>query len=1177
MVTSQPRATGGGARRARARARLVVVAILCAASAGCGDDEPPVARRGVADLSRHDWRAEGTVTLSGEWELYWRELLEPGAFPVPAGEAPHHIELVRLWTGHTLEGEKLPGDGFASFRLLVETGKSGGRWGLRVPPILSAHKLWVNGALVAELGVVGDSPERTRPEQRPYSVFFESTSPTVEIVLQISNFNHSKGGTETSFSFGEQEAVLKARELDLVIGASLVGALLVMALYHFALFLLRRSERSTLYFGFVCLLVGYSKATLGETAMSVLLPSFPWELWYKAGYTSAHLSLAFILLFVAQVYPGEVSPRFVKPVCAAAFAFCAFVLATPVKVFTSYAWLYELIVANAAAVYVVWALLLAARRGRRGALFMGVGGILFAVAGINDVLVHAEVVTGRYLLAYGLFGLVLSQSFGLALRFSRAFTKVERLSQRLLSLDKLKDEFLANTSHELRTPLHGIIGLAESLIDGAAGKLPSRAVASLSSIASSGRRLSNLVNDILDFSRLKNRELRLERAPVDLKAMIDKVLALSRYLLKEKGIALENAVGDDARYVLGDENRLEQILFNLVGNAIKFTESGRVLISTRAVADVVELTVEDTGIGIPEDRLEDVFKSFEQVDSSDARRFGGAGLGLSITRQLVELHGGRVWIESRLGLGTEVKLTLPASPVAPVTSKDAPPPAPIAVPMVRASDDEPEGAPSPAPRVGASRFRILAVDDEPVNLQVLTNFLGLQGYETTTASSGPEALRALEDDRFDLVLLDVAMPGMSGHEVCRALRERHPLFELPVLMLTAKGRPGDVVQGFESGANDYVTKPFDRAELSARVHTLLALRSAIDTALMNARHLESEVSRRRLAEALHGLSAALGSTLETTKIAEVLLDKLADVVAYDRAFVLGRDGGPLVELARRGFAEGDALDAALAALVKECIENDVALHVRDAAADLRTRSMRLGDTRSLLVTPIPSWTEPLGALVLESDAESAYEGSGPDLVAACARQAAAAIENAQLFEKVRTLAARDELTGLNNRRRFFELAEQELRHALRYGRALSLFLIDVDFFKKINDTHGHQAGDDVLRGVSATCRETLRKPDVAGRYGGEELAVLLPETGLDAAFAVAERLRETIAERSFATKEGASIGVTVSVGVAALSDEVTSLEGLIERADRALYEAKDGGRNQTRIASLARSDEAGEP
>ena len=241
----------------------------------------------------------------------------------------------------------------------------------------------------------------------------------------------------------------------------------------------------------------------------------------------------------------------------------------------------------------------------------------------------------------------------------------QQVNQQLTQLDKLKDQFLANTSHELRTPLNGIIGLAESLIDGERGPLSVESKQDLSLVVSSAKRLSNLVNDILDYSKLKDRHFELNIVAIDLKIMVDMMLTLSRPLVAKKTVELINHIPADIPLVAADENRLQQILHNLIGNAIKFTQLGSVEVSAivsgnkTTAQSWLTITISDTGIGISEDKLKRIFDSFEQADGSANCQYSGTGLSLSVTRQLVERHGGQITAQSKLEEGSHFSFTLP--------------------------------------------------------------------------------------------------------------------------------------------------------------------------------------------------------------------------------------------------------------------------------------------------------------------------------------------------------------------------------------------------------------------------------------------------------------------------------------------------------------------------------------
>jgi two-component system sensor histidine kinase ChiS len=511
--------------------------------------------------------------------------------------------------------------------------------------------------------------------------------------------------------------------------------------------------------------------------------------------------------------------------------------------------------------------------------------------------------------------------------------ELETANQELQRLNRLKDDLLANTSHELRTPLNGIIGLAEAMLDDDRGGLSDRERSNLDTIAASGHRLANLVNDLLDFSKLQHQTIDLALRPCTLAVVVEQVLQLHYDQAERKGLALVNAIDLALPPVLADFNRLQQILHNLVSNALKFTQSGEVIVHARRWQPDAELlsqshpvdpqlgdqqlgqpldqltggvmpssaigqgalfdrpgldpaeseqldreqsfespsetadqkwlaiSVSDTGIGIPAAAIERIFESFEQADRSTAREYGGTGLGLAIVRQLVELHGGKIWVESRPEVGSIFTLTLPVALEAPALTYEMPSfrrsPMMLRKPATANSKPAPEAPIEPEPITLApatvegdrllealsqrdteqllakasaaraqpnQRFKILMVDDEPVNLQVLENFLSQEEYEIVTADNGPAALAVLEQGfQPDVVLVDVMMPKMTGYELTQQLRSRYPAHKLPILMLTAKNQVEDLVQGLDSGANDYLTKPVSKKELLARLKTHLQL------------------------------------------------------------------------------------------------------------------------------------------------------------------------------------------------------------------------------------------------------------------------------------------------------------------------------------------------------------------
>ncbi len=613
------------------------------------------------------------------------------------------------------------------------------------------------------------------------------------------------------------------------------GSMLVMLFYNLFLFVSLRS-RTYLYYILYILAFVLFQAMYNGLAFQYVYPTASW-LNFLIPFSIALFSLA-IILFSRRFLDTATTTRYLDKVLFVLAVLNALLL--PVSLVLSYSAAARIIIPVAALGFLFLLIVGTIRllRGSRAARFYMIGWSFLLSGLILSGLNTFGVLPPNFLTIYGMqIGSVLEVvllSLGLADRINtmkmetqraqaEALANREEALENLKKADRLKDEFLANTSHELRTPLNGIIGIAESLMDGAAGDLNETARRNLSMIAVSGRRLSSLVNDILDFSSMKNKELILQARPVDLKELVSVILTLSQPLVGKKNITLKNEIPDGLPPVFADENRLQQIMHNLVGNAVKFTESGEVSVRARLENGVVAVSVLDTGIGIPAGKLQDIFKSFEQVDASISREYGGTGLGLTITKQLIELHGGTVNVRSEVGTGSEFTITLPISEQGLEAGQEA------VLGELRDDFQATPGqsvidTPAPANAPGPNGiYNILVVDDETINIQVLRNQLSLNNFQVSQAQNGEEALAKIAVDRPDLVLLDIMMPRMSGFEVAKKLRESFSESELPILMLTAKNQVGDLVTGFDSGANDYLTKPFSRRELMSRIRTHLRL------------------------------------------------------------------------------------------------------------------------------------------------------------------------------------------------------------------------------------------------------------------------------------------------------------------------------------------------------------------
>ena len=343
---------------------------------------------------------------------------------------------------------------------------------------------------------------------------------------------------------------------------------------------------------------------------------------------------------------------------------------------------------------------------------------------------------------------------------------------------RLKSEFLANMSHELRTPLNAILGFSEILKDNLAGKMSAaQQHECLESIHASGRHLLNLVNDVLDLSKIEAGRLELQYEEFELGACISEVLTVVRPLAERGGVTLEVAIENDSVLLRADKGKFKQVLYNLLSNSIKFTpEGGQATVKAKAKprAGQLVLQVKDTGIGIDPQHHDQIFSEFFQVQAADNRQFEGTGLGLALVRRLVGLHGGTIKVDSQLGRGTTMTVTLPLHGLRPD---------------------------------GQMRNRILVIEDNPSSLELSTLVLRGQGFRVDTATDGQQGLQKAKSQPYDLILMDIQLPGIDGLTVTRLLKADPRTAQTPIVALSARAMVGDEKEALEAGCSGYITKP----------------------------------------------------------------------------------------------------------------------------------------------------------------------------------------------------------------------------------------------------------------------------------------------------------------------------------------------------------------------------------
>jgi len=497
-----------------------------------------------------------------------------------------------------------------------------------------------------------------------------------------------------------------------------------------------------------------------------------------------------------------------------------------------------------------------------------------------------------FFLASAGFAGVISCSVLDRMRFSdyKQRQELERAADELRELDKAKSRFTANIHHELRTPLTLMLSPLDALRSGDFGEVPEAIDRALRMMNANGLRLLKLINNLLDLAKIESEQLSIHRAPVDLEQLSAELVEGARPTAERKGLELELEGFQDIPLLFVDADAFEKIIVNLIGNSLKFTERGRIVVSGEACEEGVHVVVADTGVGIPQEQLEKVFDRFAQVDSSATRRHEGTGIGLSLVRELVQLHGGRVWAESGgEGCGAEMHVILPIGEadadrdqvvlqtsdgraltaagsfeaIASEISLEFDDRSTSRFTQMEQSVERWEGAkkePS-GEDVGQEHSpetpEVIIAEDNAEMRRLLAFLIGRE-FRVRVASNGRMALEAVQACAPDLVVTDVMMPEMSGTDLCRALKGDPATRGIPVVLVTSKAEREMKIEGLELGADDYVTKPFHPRELLARVRSLVRLRQ-----------LQREISAQN--QSLEAGNAELERTLAELKEAEVQL------------------------------------------------------------------------------------------------------------------------------------------------------------------------------------------------------------------------------------------------------------------------------------------------------------------
>lgn len=821
--------------------------------------ESPRAEAGVLDLTRWDGKQDDVLALRGDWTFYPGVLLEPGQ-RLPDESHTKYISVPGKWDDAVGDG-KPTAIGVGTYRLLIRLPEQEGflePYGLRVQRIRTAHKLFVDGKLLGQQGVPGTSQGETTASVLPYTASFEPSSRQIEVLIQTANYHYGTlGGIFDDIEFGSKAAIERESKLAFAGNSLMMGFYIISGVYFLLLFLYRKRSRELLYFSCVFWFSLLFWGTHGERLLLLLFPSLNYEWQTKLQMLSSLGLYSSMLLFVRAMFPGLDRPSVTKLLLAVTGAIALGTILSDVQLYSRYE---AQVIASVSLVffYALYILIRAGIAGAFGSIYIFVA----ALSILSESLMQLFVYTGSLQISDAfpaerlLF--ILCMAMLIARRFFTNMDRVEVLSKELQLKDRLKDDFLANTSQEIRAPLQAMINLAQLMLEEKTPKDPIQ-TERLQLMVATGRRMSQQLSDMMDLTKLNEGNIELRLHAVDVRMTINGAIEVMRYMTGGRDIRFDNQTSPGLPYAKADDQRVMQLLFNLLHHAVKSGAEGSVTVKAARTAEHDAVSVQVTASRSAPGFSADVVG--ETVLDAD--------VGLAISRKLAEMHGGRFALNRPSHHMLELGFTLPLADPAETAVSNAHAVVEAgklaAATTVRKTAKKAESAKSGSQRV-------LIVENDPVSLQIMQHILIQEGLEVTIAADGLEGLRIWErETEWDMVVLNVMLPGLTGYDLCRKIRERHTFYDLPVLFLTSRHQPADLLVGYNAGANDYVIQPINDSEFRARTRTLLRMKQSIrDQLHMEMALIQAQIKPHFLYNTLNTIASL--SEIDPERTRELLND-----------------------------------------------------------------------------------------------------------------------------------------------------------------------------------------------------------------------------------------------------------------------------------------------------------------
>ncbi|TSJ63572.1 response regulator [Allobacillus salarius] len=829
------------------------------------DVDQPQIQKGELDLTEWDSSTE-VINLDGEWKFFPNHL-------TTTDQVSKHFDFVQVpgeWGDHSVdENGSLPNYGTYYLKLVMDSADDK-VYSISVPSVRNASKLYVNGKLLGQSGEVGDHENDYDAKNVPYTASFTTDENGVaEIMLQVANYLEPENGAiSRSIRFGESSNVLSDNQISYSMQLIVFVAFIIFTIFSIGVYFINDRKGTYLLLSFLvfCVIVNYSLGSNEKLLTYWLQLDYKWNLRITNLATIGMIYSLWTFIKDSFTFPKIIH----RIIITISIISIITVLFSPlVYLLDTMDYLSGILIISL--VLIIGSLFKKSNIQREETIW-----ILFALLALLNSYIWWGIWNDLeiYVFFYPI-DLLLVIGFLVVMWFIMYFNMHNRTKDQALRLTRVgqeKDAFLARTSHELRNPLHSILNITEITLNRNKGIIDQKSIKDLENVIVVGNRLTYLLDDLFEMANLKITKPTIRKKAFYLQSIATGILDMFDSTIDKKNVTLKNEINDDLPPVFADENRVIQVIYNLIHNAVKFTDEGEITLSAQTNrSKQVIVTVKDTGIGMNSRAFDKMFQPYEQGENNINTTEGGLGLGLAVSKELIELHDEKIYGNSEEGIGSEVSFTLTIKhgenenfnrDQTSLTNLDK-----FYINKEHSISNNEESSTEKVANV-------LIIDDDPINLTVLQSLLSGENYKMVCVQHGRELLRKINAEQWDLIIMDVMMPNLSGYNLTTKVREQFSKTELPILLLTARNNPKDIVTGFQAGANDYLTKPVNGNELKERVRNLINIKKSTEIQLnLESKWLQAQIKPHFIFNTLNTINAL--SEIDTDEMRR-LIDAFSD-------------------------------------------------------------------------------------------------------------------------------------------------------------------------------------------------------------------------------------------------------------------------------------------------------------